>query len=101
MKNCLKKQKMCSLGLVIKKKIIEYTKLDFRRDRCLEFSFSDYRSLEELFKAISFRNLSIDKTERIQDEYEAPLAALEKYRPRNSDYGKKKNKAFEQCEKVL
>ena len=89
MKNCLKKHKMCTLGLVIKKKITQYTKLDFRRDSGLEFYFSDYRSLKELFKAIYYRNLPIDKAERIQDEYETQLATLEKYRPRNPDDVKK------------
>ena len=71
-------------------KIIVYKKLDLRRDNNLEFCFSDYRSLKELFKTIYYRNLSIEKTERIQDEYEAQLAALERYRPRKSDYKTKR-----------
>ena len=66
--------------------IIEYKKLDFRRDK--DFGFSYYRSLKELFKAIYYRNFSIDNSERIQGEYEATLTALEKYRPRNPDYPK-------------
>ena len=67
-------------------KIIEYTKLDFRRNNGLEFYFDDYRSLKELFKAIYYRNLPTDKAERIQDEYQVQLATLEKHRPRNPDY---------------
>ena len=76
MKNCLKKQKMCFLSLVIKKKIIEYKKFSFKRDKNLDFDFRDYRSLKELFKAIYYRNLSIDEAEKIQHEYEVQLAAL-------------------------
>ena len=52
----------------------------------MEFDFTDYRSLKELFKAIYSRNLSIDEAERIQGEYETQFAALEKYRPINFDY---------------
>ena len=67
-------------------RIIEYKKLSFKRDKNLNFDFRDYRSLKELFKAIYYRNLSIDKAERIQDEYEAQFAALEKYKRKNSYY---------------
>ena len=67
-------------------KIIKYAKLDFRRDSDLEFYFSDYRSLKKLFKAIYYRNLSIDKAERKQDDFVSVFNTLEKYRPRNSDY---------------
>ena len=71
-------------------KIIDYKKLDFSRDNNLEFYCSDYRSLKKLIKAICYRNLPIDKAEKIQDEYEAQLAALERYRPRNPDYIEKR-----------
>ena len=87
--NCLKKQKMCVFRLSNQENNMEYTKLDFRRDSGLEFYFIDYRFLKELFKTIHYRNLLIDKAERIQDEYEVQFAALEKYRPRNTDYVKK------------
>ena len=67
-------------------KTIKYAKLDFRRDSDLEFYFSDCRSLKKLFKAIYYRNLSIDKAERKQDDFVSVFNTLEKYRPRNSDY---------------
>ena len=57
-------------------KIIEYKKFSFKRDKNLDFDFRDYRSLKELFKAIYYRNLSIDEAEKIQHEYEVQLAAL-------------------------
>ena len=71
-------------------KIISYKKLSFKRDKYFGFDFSDYRSLKELFKGIYYRNISIDEKERIQDEYEAQLNALENYRPRNPDYVKER-----------
>ena len=67
-------------------KIIKYAKLHFRRDSGLKFCFSDYKSLTELFKAIYDRNLAMGKAKRKQDEFEAHLAALERYKPRNPDY---------------
>ena len=48
-------------------KLIKYAKIDFKRDSGLKFYFSDKKSLKELFKAIYYRNLSIDKAERKQD----------------------------------
>ena len=86
MKNCLKKQKMCLLSLVIKKKLLTTKNLVLREKKKLSFDFRGYRSLKELSEAIYYRNLSIDKTDRIQDEYEAQFAALEKYEPKTSDY---------------
>ena len=80
-------------------KIINNTKIDFREDNGLEFCFSDYISLKELFKAIYYRNIPIDEAEIIQDEYDAQLAVLERYRPRNPDYIEKKS--FEQCKNIF
>ena len=96
MKNYLKKQKICP------RKIVDYRKLDLRRDNNLEFYFSDYRSLKELLlKAIYYRNLSIDEAERIQDEYEAQLVALERYRPGNSDYETKRENLLNNAKKIM
>ena len=56
----------------------------------MKLYFSEYRSLKKLFKAIYYRNLSIEEAERIQNEYEAILYQWEKYNSRNPDYIKKK-----------
>ena len=72
-------------------KLINYKKLDFRRDNSLEFYFSDYRSLKELFKAIYYRKISIDDAEGIQEECKAILSALEGYNPRKPEYITTKN----------
>ena len=47
---CLKKQKIFSTNLVIKKKNIDYKNLGFNRDINLEYGFRDYKSLKGLFK---------------------------------------------------
>ena len=71
-------------------KVIYYKKLNFKRDRNLNFDFREYKSLKELFKGVYYRNISIGKAERMQDEYEAQLAVLERYKPKHSDYLKEK-----------
>ena len=65
----------------------------------MKFEFSHYRSLKELFKATYYRNRSIDKAERIQDKYEAILIALERYKPRNPDYVKAREKLLVNAKK--
>ena len=70
-----------------REKIIDYRKFDFRRDNN---DFSDYRSLKELFKAISFKNLSIEDVERIQVKFTAVLRVLEGYNLRKLEYITKK-----------
>ena len=80
-------------------KIIDYRKLDFKRHKNFGFEFSDYRSLKELFKGIYYRNISMEEAERIQDEYEAQLNALENYRPRKPDYVEKRKKLLSNAKK--
>ena len=77
--------------LTNQEKLINYRKFDFRRDNNLEFYFSDYRSLKELFKAIYYRNLSIEDAEGMQDEFDGILGALKKYNPKKSEYVTAKN----------
>ena len=45
-------------------KTIYYKKLDFKRDKNLEFSFRDYKSLKELFKSIYYKMLSIKNAKK-------------------------------------
>ena len=68
--------KIVLVKLSNQEKIINYTKLDFRRDSGLEFYFSDYRSLKKLFIAIYYRNLSIEDAESKQDDFMSIFNAL-------------------------
>ena len=67
-KNYHKKQKIYSKKLNNQEKLINYKKLYFKGGNNLDYDFSEYRSLRELFKAIYYRNIRIEKAERIQDE---------------------------------
>ena len=79
---CLKKQKIFSTNLVIKKKNIDYKSLGFNRDRNLEYGFRDYKSLKGLFKDNYQKKLSIK--EKVQEEFNAVSSELKKCNPRNS-----------------
>ena len=45
--------------------------------------------------------MSIDKAERIQDEYEAQFNALKKYRPRTPDYVKERKQLLNNAKKIM
>ena len=74
-KNILKK-------LNNQEKLINYRKLNFTGGNKTDYDFSDYRSLEELFKAIYCRNITIEEAEGIQGEVNATIDALEDYKPK-------------------
>ena len=78
-KNMLKK-------LNNQEKLINYKKLYFKGGNNLDYDFSEYKSLKELFKAIYYRNIRIEKAERIQDEFNGVYGALEKYKPKIEPY---------------
>ena len=63
-------------------KNIDYKRLSFRRNKNLEFDFSGYNSLKELFKGIYYKKLSIEKAEGIQEEFNVVLSTLKKYKPK-------------------
>ena len=52
-------------GISNLEKSIDYKRLNFKRDKNLEFDFRDYRTLRELFKNIYFNGIvEIEKAER-------------------------------------
>ena len=74
---------------------IDYKWLSFKRDKNLEFDFRDLKSLKEFFKDIYYKNFPIKEAESIQQEFNAVLIALEKYKPRDSEYKIKTLKLLE------
>ena len=73
-------------------KLINYKKLSFTGGNNIDYDFSEYKSLKELFKAIYYRNVNTREAERIQKEFNATINALNKYRPKKDKYsgGRKK-----------
>ena len=78
--------------LTYQEKLINYKKLYFKGGNKVEYDFTEYRSLKELFKAIYYRNIRIEKTERIQDEFNTITGALDLYNPRKTKYIEDKTK---------
>ena len=77
-------------------KLINYRKLYSKGGNKPEYDFTEYRTLLEYFKAIYYRNLKIEKAERMQDEFNAAYGALEKYKPKKEPYIEKKE-TFNKC----
>ena len=58
--------------------IIINKKLNFIRNEYIEFDFREYKSFKEFFKEIYYRNISIDRAEDIQKEFNNEHIALER-----------------------
>ena len=72
--------------LTNQEKRIRYKWFYFKSSNANEFDFREYNSLKGLFKAIYYRNLKVEDTERKKDEFMVALDALDKYKPRKPDY---------------
>ena len=68
-------------------KLINYRKLNFAVGNKVAY-FSEYRS----FKAIYYRNSTIEKAERIQEEFNAIIDALKNYKSKKPKYKENKEK---------
>ena len=73
-------------------KLINYRKLNFTVGNKVVYDFSEYRSLKEIFKAIYYRNFTIEKAERIQEEFNAIIDALKNYKSKKPKYKENKEK---------
>ena len=78
------------IKLNAQEKSIDYKRLSFKRDENLEFDFRDHKSLKEFFKDTYYKTFSTKEAESIQDEFNAVLTALQKYKQRDSEYKNKK-----------
>ena len=73
-------------------KHINYQKPYLKGGNNHEYDFSDYRSLEEFFKTIYYRKITIEEDEAIQEEFDGVYGALEKYKPKKESYVGKRGK---------
>ena len=64
-------------------KDVRYKKLKIIGGNKFTYDFSDYKTFKELFRYIYYRNISINKAERKQDEFDSVLGALSGYSPRD------------------
>ena len=75
-------------------KLINYRKLNFTGGNKVAYDFNEYRSLIELFKAIYYKNITIEKAEKIQEEFNAIIDALKNYKPKKKQNINKTKKNF-------
>ena len=67
--------------------LIKYKwRLYFKASDMNEFDFRDFKTVKELFRAIYYRNLSIEDAETNQITFEGTLNVLERYNPKKPDY---------------
>ena len=57
-----------------------------------DYDLSDYRIFKELFRDLYYKNTTIYKVERKQDEFRGVIHALNNYAPRDNEYVEAKNK---------
>ena len=79
-------------------KNVDYRKLKIRGGNNVDYDFSYYRTFKELFRDLYYKETTINKIERKQDEFSAVMAALKNYGPRNNKYAEAKNKLLNNVE---
>ena len=80
-------------------KDVDYRKLKITGCNNVTYDFSDYKTFKELFRDIYYRNISINKTERRQNEFDAVLNVLSRYSPKTGKYIKAKNEFLDNAKK--
>ena len=66
-------------------KDVDYRKLKIRSGNNIDYDFSDYKTLKELFRDLHYKKIAIDEVERKQDELNAVIGVLENYTPRTNN----------------
>ena len=76
-------------------KNVNYRKLNIIGDNNVKYDFSGFKTFNDLFKGLLFKNMTIDNAEMKQNEFDAKLNALSRYSPRNQKYIETKNKLLD------
>ena len=76
-------------------KNVNYRKLNIIGDNNVKYDFSGFKTFNDLFKGLLFKNMTIDNVEMKQNEFDAKLNALSRYSPRNQKYIETKNKLLD------
>ena len=83
-------------GLIEEIKIIQkdvdYRKLKITGDNNTTYDFSDYKTFKELFRDLYYRNMTINKAERKQEEFDGVIGVLSAYSTKREEYVEAKNK---------
>ena len=85
----------------IVQKDVDYRKLKIRDGNNITYDFSDYKTFKELFRDLYYRNMSIDETERRQDEFDGVLGALSTHSTKKKEYIEAKNRLLNNAKKNI
>ena len=89
-KNYHKKQKICLKNVIIKKNLL--TTENFRGGNSIDYDFTNFSPLRDLFRSIYYGEILIPGAEREQNNFDDMLEILKKYKPRkDSKYYKLKD----------
>ena len=76
-------------------KLIDYRKLNYKGGNNVDYDFSSFRPLRELFRVIYYGEILIPATEREQDEFDDMLEELQIYKPtKDSKHKQRKDDLF-------
>ena len=76
-------------------KLIDYRKLNYKGGNNVDYDFSSFRPLRELFRVIYYGEILIPATEREQDEIDDMLEELQIYKPtKDSKHKQRKDDLF-------
>ena len=81
-------------------KDVVHRKLKITRGNNITYDFSDYKKFKDLFRDLYYKNMTIDETERKQDEFGGSLSALEIYSAKKKEYIEAKNKLLDNSKKI-
>ena len=83
-------------GLIEEIKIIQkdfdLKKLKISGGNKTTYDFSDYKTFKELFRDLYYRNMTINKAERKQEEFDGVIGVLSAYSTKREEYVEAKNK---------
>ena len=74
---------------------VDYKKLKIIGGNKVTYDFSDYKTFKELFRDLYYRNMTIDETEKKQNEFDVVLGALSLYSVKKKEYIEAKNKLLD------
>ena len=82
-------------------KDVDQRKLKITGGNNVTYDFSDCKTIKELFRDLYYRKVTTNEAERKLDEFDAIIAVLNKYAPREPPYIEAKNKLLINVKKYL
>ena len=77
--------------ITVMQKDVDYRKLTLRGDNKVTYDFSDYKTFNELFRDLYYKNMTINDAEMKQNKFNTMRVALNNYSTKDKKYIKAKN----------